>query len=131
MITWHEGQIKSKTLLDCLVLSPERIPHSIVISRGTQIRGNGHSWTASVYIIGGHFPNAFPAEEDPVPMDGNPHSLHDHIHHANPDVPQNWMHDLVGAAAAVQADFGVQPQQMQDIVEEMAPQNDNNAINND
>lgn len=50
-----------------------------------------------------------------------------HVIHVSPDIPQNWMHDLLGAAPALQAEYGVQPQQMQEIVEEMAP----NVVNND
>lgn len=130
LISWHEGPNKSKSLLDCLVLTPERIPCSIVVSQGSQLGGNGQYWTASVYIIGGQFPDGFANDEDPIPVDGNRHPLHDHVLHANPDVPQNWMHDLVGAGAAVQADFGVQAEQMQDLMEEMASNvgaNDNDA----
>lgn len=126
LLSWHEGPNKSKSLLDCLVLTPERIPRSIVVSRGSQLGGNGESWTAPVYIIGGQFPDDFPGGEDPVPADGNPHPLHDHVLHVNPDVPQHWMHDLAGAAAEIQPGFGVQGQQMQDIMEELAANGDDN-----
>ena len=33
----------------------------------------GRSWAVSVYILNGQFPDAFPADEDPVPFDGEPH----------------------------------------------------------
>lgn len=71
------------------MLTPERIPHSIVVSQGTQLGGNERSWTASVCMLGGQFPYDFPGDEDPVPIDGNPHPLHGHILHFNPEVPQN------------------------------------------
>lgn len=89
LLSWHEGQNKSKSILDSLVLYPERIPHSIVVSRGSELGGNGFSWTSAVYIIGGHFPDGFPGDEDPVPVDGNPHPLPEHVIHVNPEVPQN------------------------------------------
>lgn len=82
-----------------------------------------------MYIIGGQFPDVFAGDEDPVPADGNPHPLHDHVLHVNPDVPQNLMHDLVGAGAEVQTDFGVQPQQMNEIVEEMLAANKDDVEN--
>lgn len=121
LISWHEGPNKTKSLLDCLVLTPERIPRSVVVSRGSQLGGNGESWSAPIYIIGGQFLDDFPGEENPVPADGNPHPLHDHVLHVNPDVPQHWVHDLAGAATDIQADFGVQEQQMQEAMDELAP----------
>ena len=32
LLVWHEGANKTKTFLDCLVLSLERVPHSFVVS---------------------------------------------------------------------------------------------------
>ena len=32
LLVWQEGANKTKTFLDCLVISPERIPHSFVVS---------------------------------------------------------------------------------------------------
>ncbi|CAL5065434.1 unnamed protein product [Urochloa decumbens] len=131
LITWYEGTNKSKTFLDCLVLTPDRIPHSFVVSQGTVLGGNGRSLTAPVYIIGGQFPDVFPANEDPVPVDGNPHPAHGHIAHANPDIDQNWMHDLAGAANVVLQDFGVNQNQMQEAMEDLAPPMDNAEGNNE
>jgi hypothetical protein len=56
LLVCHEGTKKTKSFLDCLVLSPERIPHSFIVPQGSVLGGNGRSWTAPVYIIGGHFP---------------------------------------------------------------------------
>jgi hypothetical protein len=36
----------------------------------------GRSWSVPVYILNGNFPDAFPAEEDPIPFDGEPHPEH-------------------------------------------------------
>lgn len=46
------------------------------MSHGTIIGGMGRSWAVPVYILDGHFPDAFPADEDPVPFDGEPHPEH-------------------------------------------------------
>ncbi|CAN6196796.1 unnamed protein product [Urochloa humidicola] len=126
LITWYESPNKSKTILDCLVLSPHRIPRSMVVSQGSLLGGNGRSWTAPVYIIGGQFPDGFPADEDPVPVDGNPHPAHGFIAHANPDIAQHWIHELNGAANEVLQDHGVNPDQLQQAVEDLE-QNLNNA----
>jgi hypothetical protein len=42
----------------------------------TSVGGAGRSWAVPVYILNGHFPDAFPADEDPVPIDGEPHPEH-------------------------------------------------------
>lgn len=61
-----------------------------MVSRGTLIGGMGRSWTVPVYILNGHFPDAFLAEEDPVPFDGEPHLEHPPVVlSANPQAP-NW-----------------------------------------
>lgn len=41
LLSWHEGPNKSKSILDCLVLTTERIPRSIIVSRGSVMGGNG------------------------------------------------------------------------------------------
>jgi len=87
LLAWHESPNKTKSFLDCLVLVPERVPHSFVVSQGSILGGSGRSWSAPVYIIGGHFPDGFPQEEDPVPADGLPHSAHGHAVHVNQNIP--------------------------------------------
>ena len=87
MLAWHESPNKTKSFLDWLVLVPERVPHSFVVSQGSILGGSGCSWSAPVYIIGGHFPDGFPQEEDPVPADGLPHSAHGHAVHVNQNIP--------------------------------------------
>ncbi|CAO2208316.1 unnamed protein product [Urochloa humidicola] len=43
LITWYESPNKSKSFIDCLVLSPERIPRSMIVSQGSLLGGNGRS----------------------------------------------------------------------------------------
>nr|TKW14262.1 hypothetical protein SEVIR_5G156900v2 [Setaria viridis] len=75
LLHWFEGPTKSRILTQCLVLTPDRVPCSVVVSQGTTL-GNGRSWSVPVLILGGHFPDAFLADEDPVPAGGNSHPGH-------------------------------------------------------
>ena len=43
LIRWFEGPNKSRVLAQCLLLSPDRVPRSVVISQGTLMGGSGHS----------------------------------------------------------------------------------------
>ena len=60
LIRWFEGPNKSRVLVKCLVLTLERVPHSLVISQGSLLGGNGRSWSVHVFILNGHFPDGFP-----------------------------------------------------------------------
>ncbi|CAO2150252.1 unnamed protein product [Urochloa humidicola] len=119
LIHWIDGPNKSRVLTQCLVLSPDRVPRSVVISQGTVLGGNGCSWSVPVYILGGHFPDAFPQDEDPVPADGNPHPMHGNVNQGNPNIFHNWQHDMAGAAQAVHEDAGVNNEQMQEVQHEI------------
>ncbi|CAL4899280.1 unnamed protein product [Urochloa decumbens] len=46
--------------------------------------------------------------------------MHGEVNQGNPNVNQNWQHDLAGAAQAVQEDAGINNEQMQDIQHELA-----------
>ena len=63
-----EGPNKSHVLAKCLLLSPERVPRSLVILQGTLLGGMGHSWLVPVFILNGQFPDGFPQNEEPVPL---------------------------------------------------------------
>ena len=80
LLDWYRDTNKTRVLVQCLLLHPDRVPHSLVVSRGTTIGGAGRSWSVPVYILEGEFPNAFPADEDPVPFDGEPHPEHPPCH---------------------------------------------------
>ncbi|RLN35671.1 hypothetical protein C2845_PM03G28780 [Panicum miliaceum] len=124
LLHWYEGPNKSRVFSQCLVLSPERVPRSIVISQGSVLGGNGRSWSVPVFILGGHFPDAFPADEDPVPADGNPHPVHGQVQQGNINIEQHWHHDFVGAANAVQGDAGINNAQADVAAEDLAVPND-------
>jgi hypothetical protein len=76
LLKWYRDANKSRIVVQVMLLSPDRVPRSLIVSRGTLIGGAGHSWAVPVYILNGHIPDAFPADEDPVPIDGEPHPEH-------------------------------------------------------
>jgi len=76
LLEWYGDSNKSRILVQVLHLSPDRVPRSIIVSRGTQIGATGRSWAVPVYKLNGRFPDVFPADEDPVAFDGKPHPEH-------------------------------------------------------
>jgi hypothetical protein len=47
----------------------------VVIGKFSTVGGVRESWTADVYILTADFADALPADEDHMPLDGNPHPL--------------------------------------------------------
>ena len=98
LLEWFRDENKSRILVQCLLLNPDRVPRSLVVSRGTMIGGMGRSWSVPVYILDGHFPDVFPGDEDPVAFDGEPHPEHPPVVMGpNPQDP-NWELEQQGAA---------------------------------
>jgi hypothetical protein len=98
LLEWYRDSNRSRILAQVLLLSPDRVPRSLIVSRGTMIGGAGRSWTVPVYILNGNFPDVFPADEDPVPFYGEPHPEHPPVViGANAQEP-NWENELNGAA---------------------------------
>ena len=88
---------KSRILVQALILSPDWVPRSFVVSRGTLIGGMGRSWSVPIYILNGNFPDAFPADEDPMPFDGEPHPEHGLVVLGANHLEPNWQNELQGA----------------------------------
>jgi hypothetical protein len=76
LLEWYRDDNRSKILAQVLTLGPDRVPRSLIVSRGTLIGGMGRSWSVPVYILNGHFPDVFPTDEDPILLDGEPHPEH-------------------------------------------------------
>ena len=110
LLQWFENRNKSRVLAKCLVLSPDRVPQSMVVSHGTTLGGNGRSWSIPTYILsGGHFPDAFPADEDLVPFDGDAHPEHPPVVLGpHPQQDPDWQEEHNGAAEGMGA-FGGDP----------------------
>ena len=45
LLDWYRDSNKSRILAQVLLLSPDRVPSSLIVSRGTMIGGAGRSWT--------------------------------------------------------------------------------------
>lgn len=74
MLTWTSNNIcKSCVLVKCLVLHGSKIPRSVLVCRPPMVGGAGHSWMMPVFVLNSHNNEIIPADEDPVPDDGNPH----------------------------------------------------------
>ena len=102
LVRWFEGPNMSRVLVQCLLLSPDRVPRSVVLSQGTLMGGTGHSWSLPTFILDGQFPDIFPLDEDPVPADSNSHPAHGEVGNVNININQVWQHDLARAAPTVQ-----------------------------
>ena len=107
LISWLEGPNKSRILAKCLLLAPDQVPRSLVVSQGSLLGGMGCSWTIPISILDGHFPDAFPQNEDHVPFDGITDPVNGAVHEANPNAPQGWQHELHGATQHVNNDVGL------------------------
>jgi hypothetical protein len=96
LLEWYRDDNKSRILVQVLLLSPNRVPRSLIVSRGTMVGGMGRSWLVPVYILNGQFPDAFPADEDPISGDGEPYPEHPPVVlGANPQAP-NWQQEQNG-----------------------------------
>jgi hypothetical protein len=98
LLEWYRDANKSRIMVQVLLLSPDTVPRSLIVSRGTMLGGAGRSWAVPVYILNGNFPDAFPFDEDLVPIDGEPHPEHPPTvldpHQNDP----NWEEEQNGAA---------------------------------
>jgi hypothetical protein len=72
------------------------------------IGGMGRSSSVPVYILNGNFPYAFPADEDSVLFDGEPHPEHGPIVFGPHPLEPNWQSELQGAARNL-GFFGANP----------------------
>ncbi|RLN03558.1 hypothetical protein C2845_PM13G06880 [Panicum miliaceum] len=125
LIQWFEGPNKSRVLTRCLVLTPARVPRSVIVSQGTMLGGNGRSWSVQVFILGGNFPDGFPGDEDPVPANGNPHPVHGEVQHGNPNAPLHWHHDFAGVGQAAHEEVGMNDEHVQQAMEDLQLPMDN------
>ena len=109
LLEWYKDDNKSRILAQVLLLSPNRVPRSLIVSRGTMIGGMGRSWSVPAFILNGHFPDAFPADEDLVPFDGDAHPEHPPIVLGpHPQQDSDWQEEHNGAAEGLGA-FGGDP----------------------
>ena len=73
------------------------VPRDVVFRqpRVGRFAGTRHSWTAPCYILSSEFADVHPDDEDPMPMNGNPHPLPgqliaDNNNFVMPEYPEMW-----------------------------------------
>ena len=131
LLEWYGDSNKSRILVQVLLLSPDRVPRSIIVSRGTQIGATGRSWAVPVYILNGRFPDVFPADEDPVAFDGEPHPEHPLIVIGHQAQEPNWEDEQNGVAPNIRVFGGnPHPQPGPNNAPQQAGQNAQNAEDN-
>ncbi|XBH90781.1 hypothetical protein VPH35_082346 [Triticum aestivum] len=57
------------------------VPRDVVFSDYAAWGGAKVSWTTPCYILGANFAEQMPQDEDPMPIDGNPHPMPGHLIH--------------------------------------------------
>jgi hypothetical protein len=62
-------------------LFPSRtlVPHDVVFSKYNSLGAVRESWTTPCYILSVDFDEVLPADEDQMPLDGNPHPFLGHL----------------------------------------------------
>ena len=63
------------------------VPRSVTYREFADFGGVRISWSAPVYILSADFANILPADEDPMPFNGNPHPLPGNMQFNN----HNWV----------------------------------------
>jgi hypothetical protein len=73
---WHrDDPLLARTLVHASFPSPQLVPRDIVFGDYALFRGVRRGWTACCLILSANFADIMPADEDPMPLDGNPHPL--------------------------------------------------------
>jgi hypothetical protein len=75
---WQHRDIqKCRALVYATFPSPALVPRDVVFRQPKvgRFAGFRHSWTAPCYILSAESVDVHPADEDPMPANGNPHPL--------------------------------------------------------
>jgi hypothetical protein len=56
LLEWYRDANKSRILCQVLLLSPDRVPRSLIVSHGTMVGGMGRSWSVLVLYLEWQFP---------------------------------------------------------------------------
>ncbi|KAM0890502.1 hypothetical protein ACQ4PT_027029 [Festuca glaucescens] len=75
--------IKERVLVYASFPSIPAVPRDVVFGRFASVGGARDSWTAPVFILSADFADVLPADEDPMPPDGNPHPMPGNLVHDN------------------------------------------------
>jgi hypothetical protein len=77
---WHQDDVfKERTMVFVTFDSTASVRRDIVFGRYANIGDLKETWTASCYVMGAKFADVLPADDDQMPLDGNPHPLPGHL----------------------------------------------------
>jgi hypothetical protein len=71
----NRDPLKARVLVYASFPSIASVPRDVVFGKFGTMGGVRESWTAAIYILTAEFADALPADEDQMPLDGNPHPL--------------------------------------------------------
>lgn len=80
VFTWtNNSRCRSRVLVRCNVTLVSRIPRSVLVCEANAFGNNGSSWTVSVFVLNSGQNDELPADEEQVPVNGNPHPQNDNL----------------------------------------------------
>jgi hypothetical protein len=133
---WNrEDPILDRALVYASFPSPQLVPRDVVFGRFANVGGGvKESWTAPLYILTADFADALPADEDPMPPDGNPHPMPDNLVHNDnifvmPQYPEIGWDAVPIQEAGDNVHNNVIPDQEVDHVEEVEEQQVSMVLN--
>lgn len=68
VLAWYTNDNKSRLLARVLLLSPNRIPRSLVVSRGSIMGSLGRSWPVASVYLEWELPRCIPRRRGPSPI---------------------------------------------------------------
>ncbi|KAM0912257.1 hypothetical protein ACQ4PT_012946 [Festuca glaucescens] len=71
----HTDPILERVLVYAAFSSPAVVPRDVVFGRFATVGGVKDSWNVPLFILTAEFAEELPADEDPMPPDGNPHPM--------------------------------------------------------
>jgi hypothetical protein len=74
---YHNDTELTRSMIFATFPSPTLVPRDVVFRQPDvgQHCGIRHSWTAPCFVLSGDFADVHPPDEDPMPLNGNPHPL--------------------------------------------------------
>ena len=85
---WHQDDpMMVRSLVYVSFPAPTMVPRSVTYREFADFGGVRISWSAPVYILSTDFADILPADEDPMPFNGNPHPLPGNMQFNN----HNWV----------------------------------------
>lgn len=103
VITWtNNTRCRSRVLVRCNVTLVSRVPRSLLVCQGNPVGDNGNSWSVPVFVLSSHLNDVWPADEDQIPPNGNPHPVNGFFLNGNHGNPFHGHFEDVGDLGHVQ-----------------------------